>query len=118
MNTELDYDLTPDQWETLKALRAPASMPRKSSRHVLESLVALELVALCGDFVLITAKGPDQGFVAVAGCGSLTAPSISDRRRQPKHGRIAYPRNSTQAEMCQAATGRCPRAVIFAKIPA
>jgi hypothetical protein len=57
MNTELDCDLTPDQWETLKALRTPASMPRKSSRHVLESLVALELAAMGGDVPLITAKG-------------------------------------------------------------
>ena len=57
MNTELDYDLTPDQWETLKALRAPAAMQRKSSRRVLESLVALELAAICDDFALITTKG-------------------------------------------------------------
>ncbi len=57
MNTELNYDLMPDQWETLKALRTPASMPRKSSRHVLESLVALELVETYGDFPVITAKG-------------------------------------------------------------
>ncbi|MBR1120059.1 hypothetical protein JQ628_00935 [Bradyrhizobium lablabi] len=57
MNTELDHELTPDQWETLKALRTPASMPRRPSRHVLESLVALELVAMCEDIALITTKG-------------------------------------------------------------
>ena len=57
MNTELDHDLTPDQWETLKALRTPASMPRKSSSHVLESLAALELVALYAGLPVITAKG-------------------------------------------------------------
>ena len=57
MNTELDYDLTPDQWETLKALRTPAVMPRASNRLVLESLVTLELAVMCGDFPLITAKG-------------------------------------------------------------
>ena len=57
MNTELDHDLTPDQWEALKALRTPASMPRKWSRHVVESLVALELVAMCEDIALITTKG-------------------------------------------------------------
>src|SRR5437764_7729433 len=28
-------------------------------------------------------QGSDQGLVAVAGCGGLTAPSISGRRRQP-----------------------------------
>ena len=57
MNTELDYDLTPDQWGTLKALRTPAAMPCMSIRHVLESLVTLELVVVCGEFPLITAKG-------------------------------------------------------------
>jgi hypothetical protein len=57
MNTELDYDLTPDQWETLKALRAPTAIQRRSSRRVLESLIALELAALSGDFALITTKG-------------------------------------------------------------
>ena len=57
MNTELDYDLTPDQWETLKALRTPTAMPRTSNRLVLESLLRLELAELCGDFPLITAKG-------------------------------------------------------------
>jgi hypothetical protein len=57
MNTELDYDLTPDQWETLKALRTPAAIQRGSNRHVLESLAALDLAAICGDFALITTKG-------------------------------------------------------------
>jgi hypothetical protein len=58
MNTELDYDLTPDQWETLKALRTPVVMPRTSNRLVLESLVTLELAVLCGgESPLITAKG-------------------------------------------------------------
>lgn len=57
MNTELDYDLTPDQWETLKALRTPAVISRMSNRHVLESLVTLELAAACDEFPLITAKG-------------------------------------------------------------
>jgi hypothetical protein len=57
MNAELDHDLTPDQWEALKSLRAPVRTPRKSSRHVLESLVALELAAISGDLALITAKG-------------------------------------------------------------
>ena len=57
MNTELDHDLTPDQWETLKALRTPVSMPRRLNRHVLESLVRLELAEMHGDFPAITAKG-------------------------------------------------------------
>ena len=57
MITELDHDLTPDQWETLKALRTPVSMPRRLNRHVLESLVEQELVEMHGDFPAITAKG-------------------------------------------------------------
>ena len=57
MNTELDYDLTPDQWETLKALRTPTAMQRGASRPALESLAALDLVAIYGDFALITTKG-------------------------------------------------------------
>jgi hypothetical protein len=57
MDTEFDYDLTPDQWETLKALRKPEAMPPTSSRRHLESLVALELVAMCSDFPVITDRG-------------------------------------------------------------
>ena len=55
MDTELDCDLTPEQWETLKALRAPAARPR--SRYVLESLVALDLVAVDAGLPVITARG-------------------------------------------------------------
>lgn len=57
MNAELDCDLTPDQWETLKALRAPALVARLRGRHVLESLVALDLASIDGGFPVITARG-------------------------------------------------------------
>jgi hypothetical protein len=57
MNTELDHDLTPEQWEALKAMRTPVSMPRRLSRPALESLIALELVEVYDDIPLITAKG-------------------------------------------------------------
>jgi hypothetical protein len=57
MDSEPDCDLTPDQWETLKALRAPASAARSRARHVLESLVALDLVSIDGGFPVITARG-------------------------------------------------------------
>ncbi len=57
MDTEFDYDLTPDQWETLKALRAPGTMPRKAIRHQLASLIALELVVMCGELPLLTSRG-------------------------------------------------------------
>ena len=57
MDTEFDCQLTPDQWETLKALRKPASLSPASVRRHLESLVALELVAMCGNFPVITDRG-------------------------------------------------------------
>jgi hypothetical protein len=57
MNPELDYDLTPDQWETLKALRLPESKRRILNRFVVESLVALQLSAMSDDCPVITPKG-------------------------------------------------------------
>jgi hypothetical protein len=57
MNTELDCDLTPDQWETLKAFRAPALPARSRSRYVLESLIALDLVSIDDGLLVITARG-------------------------------------------------------------
>jgi hypothetical protein len=59
MNSEFDCDLTPDQWETLKALRSPAPAARPRSRYVLESLVALDLVSISidGGFPVMTARG-------------------------------------------------------------
>ena len=55
MNAEFDCDLTPDQWETLKALRAPAARPR--SRHIVESLVALDLVSFDAGLPVMTVRG-------------------------------------------------------------
>jgi hypothetical protein len=40
MNEELDYDLTPAQWEALKALRTPASRLPRMSRYTIDSLMA------------------------------------------------------------------------------
>jgi hypothetical protein len=57
MNAELDYDLTPDQWEVLKALRAPAPERRAMSRFVLEALIALELAAIRDNLLVITPRG-------------------------------------------------------------
>jgi hypothetical protein len=56
MNTEFDYDLTPDQWEALKALRLPAAERRIRDRLVV-SLTSLELAAMTGDGPVITPKG-------------------------------------------------------------
>jgi hypothetical protein len=57
MNAEFDYDLTPDQWETLKTLRLPAPEGRATIRSVVESLVALQLAAMTDDCPAITPKG-------------------------------------------------------------
>ena len=39
MHAEFDYDLTPDQWETLKAIRVPVLSGRALNRSILENLV-------------------------------------------------------------------------------
>jgi len=57
MNADIDYDLTPDQWEMLKALRAPAPERRGLNRSVVENLVALELAVMTEDRPVITRKG-------------------------------------------------------------
>jgi hypothetical protein len=57
MNADIDYDLTPNQWEVLKALRAPAPKSRGLSRFVVENLVALGLAAMTDDRAVITRKG-------------------------------------------------------------
>jgi hypothetical protein len=57
MNTEFDYDLTLDQWETLKALRLPAAQRRILNRFVVDGLVALQLAAMTDDCPIITPKG-------------------------------------------------------------
>lgn len=57
MNDEIDYDLSKDQWETLKALRTPLSRHSASSRFVLEDLLALGLVSMSDALPVITPKG-------------------------------------------------------------
>jgi hypothetical protein len=57
MNDEFDYDLTPSQWETLKALRTPASRLQRMSRYAIDSLITLGLAAMNGDTPVITVKG-------------------------------------------------------------
>ena len=57
MNAKVDHDLTPDQWETLKALRTPAAKRRFLNRFVVEQLVALALAAETGDRPAITPEG-------------------------------------------------------------
>ena len=57
MPTELDYNLTHDQWETLKALRIGAWQRRAPNRHIVEELVALGLAGIDGGRPVITATG-------------------------------------------------------------
>jgi hypothetical protein len=46
MNAELDYELTLDQWETLKALRVPAPERTSVNGQILKQLIALGLAAM------------------------------------------------------------------------
>jgi ribosomal protein S19E (S16A) len=57
MNTELDYDLSLDQWETLKAFRIPAAERRGVNRFIVDDLVALGLATINDGSARITAKG-------------------------------------------------------------
>jgi hypothetical protein len=57
MHDEFDYDLTPGQWEALKAVRSSASRLPQISRYARESLIALGLVAMSGDTPVITQTG-------------------------------------------------------------
>jgi hypothetical protein len=57
MDAEFDCELSPDQWETLKALRSPAPDRRMTSRPVLAELMALGLAAFKDERPVITAKG-------------------------------------------------------------
>jgi hypothetical protein len=57
MNAEFDYDLTPDQWEMLKAIRAPAPNFYPLNRSVVQNLVALQLAEMTAGRPVITPKG-------------------------------------------------------------
>ncbi|WP_298252096.1 hypothetical protein [Bradyrhizobium sp.] len=57
MNDESDFDLKPDQWEALKALRAPFARPSAATRSALGDLVALGLVTISDRIPAITEKG-------------------------------------------------------------
>ena len=57
MNDELDYELTPGQWDALKAFRTSATRPPQISRYAIDSLIALGLVTISGDAPVITPTG-------------------------------------------------------------
>ena len=53
-----DFELRPDQWEALKALRAPiAASSADKHRVAIDDLVALGLVTIDDDLPAITSKG-------------------------------------------------------------
>ena len=57
MTIELDYDLTPHQWETLKVLRIPAPKRAAVDRVILDQLMALGLAAMSDGAPSITPSG-------------------------------------------------------------
>ncbi|MBR1200655.1 hypothetical protein JQ634_33685 [Bradyrhizobium sp. AUGA SZCCT0240] len=57
MNDEVDYDLTPDQWEVLKNLRNATSRPQRMNRFTIQGLIALGLVTINGDAPILTSNG-------------------------------------------------------------
>ena len=57
MNTDFDFDLSPDQWEALKTLRSPVTNGRLSKAHLLEGLVRLGLVMFSDGGPAITDTG-------------------------------------------------------------
>ena len=57
MSDEVDYDLTSEQWETLKALRMPVSKLSALRRFVLEDLVALGLATISENVPAMTPEG-------------------------------------------------------------
>jgi len=54
---EFDHDPTPEQWEALKALRAPASVSSAVNPFVLDELIALGFAATYGGLTVITPSG-------------------------------------------------------------
>jgi hypothetical protein len=57
MSNDFDFDLSPDQWEALKALRKPVSNGRPSKAYVVESLVELGLVVVDDGVPAMTPAG-------------------------------------------------------------
>jgi hypothetical protein len=57
MNADINFDLTPPQWETLKALRTPTSEHRALDRCALRELIGFELAVITESGPMITTKG-------------------------------------------------------------
>jgi hypothetical protein len=57
MSDDIDYDLTAEQWETLKSLRIPVSRLSALRGFALEHLVALGLATISENVAAMTPKG-------------------------------------------------------------
>ncbi|GGI33251.1 hypothetical protein [Bradyrhizobium guangdongense] len=57
MSNDVDFDLSPDQWAALRALRNPVSSGRLSKAYLLEDLVKLGLVVIHDGTPAMTATG-------------------------------------------------------------
>ncbi len=57
MSDAIDYALTSDQWEALKALRVPVSRNSSLNHFVLDDLVALGLATMSDNMPAITPAG-------------------------------------------------------------
>ena len=57
MDAEFDYDLTANQWETLKTLRLPAAKCHMLNRFIVDQLIALQLAAGSDGHPRLTEKG-------------------------------------------------------------
>jgi hypothetical protein len=68
MAAELDYDLTPDQWEALKAIRRPVSERRSLRASAVQQLLQLHLADEIDGAPVLTALGRK---VLIRGSSSL-----------------------------------------------
>ncbi|MCP3367872.1 hypothetical protein [Bradyrhizobium cajani] len=57
MSNDVDFDLSPDQWEALRTLRNPVSNDRLSKAYLVESLVKLGLVVINDGVPAMTPAG-------------------------------------------------------------
>ncbi|MHC4052705.1 hypothetical protein GA0061098_102361 [Bradyrhizobium shewense] len=57
MSNDVDFDLSPDQWEALRTLRNPVSSGRLSKAYLIESLVKFGLVVVNDGVPVMTPIG-------------------------------------------------------------
>jgi len=57
MSNDVEFDLSPDQWEALRGLRNPVSNGRPSKAYLLDSLIKLGLVVVDDGVPAMTPTG-------------------------------------------------------------